>query len=57
MKRTFWYEMFYNEKKLVPQAAEDIERAEFVPVDKIAEHINASYASLRDVFATANLIE
>jgi ADP-ribose pyrophosphatase len=56
MKRTFWYEMFCDSKKLVPQAAEDIERAEFISLDKLQENINQSYASLRDVFVAAKLL-
>jgi len=57
MKRNFWYEMFCNAETLTPQTSEDIEKAEFVPVDKLSEYINSAYASIREVFIVAGLVK
>ncbi|MDR1983486.1 MAG: NUDIX domain-containing protein [Prevotellaceae bacterium] len=57
MKRNFWYEMFCNDKILIPQTAENIEKAEFVPVDKLPERLNYTYASIREVFIKAGLLK
>jgi 8-oxo-dGTP pyrophosphatase MutT (NUDIX family) len=57
MKRNFWYEMFCDSAVLIPQKTEDIEKAEFVPADKLPEYINCMYASIREVFAAANLLK
>ncbi|MDR3227558.1 MAG: NUDIX domain-containing protein [Prevotellaceae bacterium] len=57
MKRNFWYEMFCNAETLTPQTVEDIEKAEFIPVDKLSEYLNSAYASIREVFIAAGLIE
>ncbi|MDR0420669.1 MAG: NUDIX domain-containing protein [Prevotellaceae bacterium] len=57
MKRNFWYEMFCDSETLIPQEAEDIERAEFVSTDKLSEYFNDMYASIREVFFAANLLK
>ena len=55
MKRNFWYQMFCDASTLVPQTAEDIEKAEFVPIDKLPEYLSSMYASIREVFIAAKL--
>jgi 8-oxo-dGTP pyrophosphatase MutT (NUDIX family) len=55
MKRNFWYEMFCSAETPVPQKAEDIEKAEFVQVNRLSEYFNCMYASVREVFAAAGL--
>ncbi|MDR1554378.1 MAG: NUDIX domain-containing protein [Prevotellaceae bacterium] len=57
MKRNFWYEMFCNAETLTPQQAEDIEKAEFVSIDKLPEYIDYMYASVREVFVAAALLK
>ena len=55
LKRTYWYAMSYagNRRTLQPQAEEGIEMAVFVPAEKAALHLESSYLSIREVFATA----
>jgi 8-oxo-dGTP pyrophosphatase MutT (NUDIX family) len=55
LKRTYWYAMSYAgaRRTLQPQAEEGIEAAEFLPADKIADCLQRSYCSIRDVFAAA----
>ena len=55
MKRNFWYQMFCDMQIPVPQAAEDIEKAKFVPVYKLSEYLNSMYVSIREVFVAAEL--
>jgi 8-oxo-dGTP pyrophosphatase MutT (NUDIX family) len=57
MKRNFWYEMFCNAENLIPQQAEDIEKAEFVSIDKLPEYFDYMYASVREVFVAAALMK
>ncbi|MDR2065342.1 MAG: NUDIX domain-containing protein [Prevotellaceae bacterium] len=55
MKRNFWYEMFCSAEIPIPQKAEDIEKAEFVPVNRLPEYFSCMYASVREVFVAAGL--
>ena len=55
MKRNFWYQMFCDALTPIPQAAEDIEKAEFVPVDKLPDYLDSMYASVREIFLTSNV--
>jgi ADP-ribose pyrophosphatase YjhB (NUDIX family) len=57
MKRNFWYEMFCNAETLSPQTAENIEKAEFVPIAKLPEYIQYMYASVREVLVVAGLLK
>ncbi|MDR2292438.1 MAG: NUDIX domain-containing protein [Prevotellaceae bacterium] len=57
MKRNFWYEMLCNAEIPVPQKNEDIEKAKFVPINKLPEYFNCMYASVREVFVAAGLME
>ncbi|MDR1348983.1 MAG: NUDIX domain-containing protein [Prevotellaceae bacterium] len=57
MKRNFWYEMFCDSETLVPQETEDIEKAEFVSKDRLSDYIDFMYASVREVFAAANMFK
>jgi 8-oxo-dGTP pyrophosphatase MutT (NUDIX family) len=53
LKRTYWYAMSYagSLRALQPQTDEGIERAEFLPAEKIAACMECSYGSIREVFA------
>ncbi|MDR3188842.1 MAG: NUDIX domain-containing protein [Prevotellaceae bacterium] len=53
LKRTYWYAMRYagSLRALQPQAEEGIEVAEFLPPEKVAACLEASYGSIREVFA------
>lgn len=57
MKRNVWYQMFCDSVVPVPQADEYIEKAEFVQLNKLPEYFNLMYASIREVFFTANLLK
>ncbi|MDR0754044.1 MAG: NUDIX domain-containing protein [Prevotellaceae bacterium] len=57
MKRNFWYEMFCNAEIPFPQKNEDIEKAEFVQVNKLPEYFKYMYASIYEVFVAAGLVE
>lgn len=46
LKPTYWYEMSTQQETLVPQVEEDIERAEWVQIDRLAEVRAGMYASL-----------
>lgn len=56
MKRNFWYHMFCDTQITpVPQTSEDIEKAEFVAINKLPEYFNSMYASIREVFIVDGL--
>ncbi len=49
LKPTYWYEMHATQEALVPQAEEDIERAEWVALNKLDEVRGAMYPSLHAI--------
>lgn len=50
VKRTRWYAMHSDDRRLTPEVAEGIEKAEWVPADKLDERLEATYPTIREVF-------
>jgi len=49
MKKTYWYTMEAANQKLIPQTEEDIERAEWLTIDEIANLKEPIYGNIVDV--------
>lgn len=57
IKHTYWYGMQYNgNQDTTPQLEEDISAAEWVSAGELAEKLENTYPSIRDVFITAGLL-
>lgn len=57
LKTTHWFLMKVKEEQtLIPQLEEDISIAKWVPQAELAECMNNSYATIKDVLKAANLI-
>ena len=51
IKETKWYGMRSDDRELVPQREEGIEKAEWVPTGEIGERLAAGYPTIREVFS------
>ena len=57
LKNTWWYNMnIQGCQNTVPQAEEDISKAEWVKPEELAERLATTYPSIREVFASAGLL-
>ncbi len=53
LKKTLWFRMVYSGKEmLIPQAEEDITKAEWCNAEKLKEYRNKTYKNLRKYFQT-----
>jgi ADP-ribose pyrophosphatase YjhB (NUDIX family) len=51
LKKTFWYEMLYEDNAdLKPQEEEDIVEAKWIPASQLKPYLDKSYPAIRDVF-------
>lgn len=58
LKTTYWYAMNYTgDEQLVPQVAEDITDARWVPLNDLDEYMSNTYQTIRDVFIAAKIVE
>ncbi len=55
LKPTYWYEMHTTQENLVPEAEEDIERAEWVAVDRLGDVRQAMYPSLHAIIDSVSM--
>lgn len=53
LKPTYWFAMQTDERALTPQAEEDIEKAEWVPLGDLAQYKNKMYRNLHGVVDAA----
>ena len=57
LKHTYWYAMTDERaESLLPQAEEDISRAEWVDKDRLPEYLEGTYPSIVEVFVNAGLL-
>ena len=57
IKHTYWYNMQYNgSQNTVPQGEEDISAAEWFSKQELAEKLEGTYPSIKDVFVSAGLL-
>ena len=52
LKITHWYAMNAPQQSLTPQTEEDISQAVWVPRTEVADHLQDSYPSLRELWTT-----
>ena len=57
LKHTWWYQMSdEREEPLLPQAEEDISRAEWVKKESLPDYLEGTYPSIVEVFVSAGLL-
>lgn len=57
IKHTYWYSMQYDgNQNTVPQEEEDISAAEWFSKQELAEKLENTYPSIKDVFVSAGLL-
>jgi len=57
VKETHWFLMSIPDlQQLTPQTSEDIQKAEWVPLDKIAEKLSLAYPTIQDIVQRSSLM-
>ncbi len=57
-KETHWFEMHVsNEQQLIPQAEEDIEKAEWASASEVALHLENSYKNIAEIIKESGFID
>ena len=50
LKETHWYKMSAHTQTLTPQTIEDISQAVWIPIQQVAEKLEDSYATLKELW-------
>ena len=57
VKETHWFLMsIADEQEPIPQASEDIQKAEWVPLDKLREKLSLAYPAIQDIVQRSGLM-